>query len=70
MADQRLERLEKDVNSLGTGQQDLRKQMLEGQERMMKQMEAMCADIKASIGDNSGAETSSRNRTGRWGFAN
>jgi len=38
--------------------------MLEGQERMMKQMKQiqdMCADIKASIGDNSGEETSSKN---------
>jgi hypothetical protein len=27
----------------------------------------MCADIKASIGDNFGEETSSKNQTGRWG---
>jgi len=70
MADQRLEHLEKDVSSLSTGQQDIRKQMLEGQERMMKQMKQiqdMCADIKASIGVNSGEETSSKNQTGRWG---
>ncbi|TXG69871.1 hypothetical protein EZV62_004806 [Acer yangbiense] len=41
MADQRLDRLEKEVGSLSTGQQELQK----GQEKMMKQMEDMLATI-------------------------
>ncbi|TXG69714.1 hypothetical protein EZV62_004649 [Acer yangbiense] len=65
MADQRLDRLEKEVGSLSTGQQELQK----GQEKMMKQMEDMLATIgtrltksKDSKGGEGEGESSNRDK--------
>lgn len=67
MTDQRFERLE-------TGQQDLQRQMREGQERMMKTMEEMFAastlqvqQMIADAGGGNGGETS-RTRSGGRSF--